>query len=78
MSKKNGPGGCDARAGTLQTSTASTNTNSNPPVQARPTYVLALRPLPSCRDPIVQVRRLLKHALRYYGLRCTSIEEVQP
>jgi hypothetical protein len=38
-------------------------------------FLLELRPTPNCRDPILQVRRLLKHALRYYGFRCTSISE---
>jgi hypothetical protein len=58
------------------------HTNSNPPantenrplVQAQHSFVLTLRPLPDCRDPMRQVHWLLKRALRDHGLRCVSAE----
>ena len=44
----------------------------------RPTYILKLRPLPDATDPagIRRLRRLLKAALRVYGLRCVGCVEV--
>jgi hypothetical protein len=64
-----------APAGTRQkTSTASTN-NPIAPKRQSPQFVLTLRPLPGRTDPTHQLRRLLKHALRYYGFRCTSLSQ---
>jgi hypothetical protein len=41
-----------------------------------PAYRLVLRPTSQCADPIRALRHLLKRALRTYGLKCTSIEQV--
>jgi hypothetical protein len=61
------------------------HTNSNPPansenrplVQARPSYVLTLRPLPDCDNPIRQLRWALKTLRRRHGLECTNARVVQ-
>jgi hypothetical protein len=42
-----------------------------------PVFRLVLRPTPQCLDPIRSLRHLLKRALRSYGLRCISAEEVR-
>jgi hypothetical protein len=42
-----------------------------------PTFRLVLRPTPACIDPVKALRSLLKRALRSYGLRCTSCEELR-
>ena len=42
----------------------------------RLTYILTLTPLPDDVPPIYRMRRLLKHALRSCGMRCTDIKEV--
>jgi hypothetical protein len=73
--KNANPRAGDAGAGTLQASTADTNNQITPAKQERPSFLVTLQPLPGSTDPTQQVWRLLKHALRYYGLRCTSIEE---
>jgi hypothetical protein len=39
----------------------------------REEYVVTLRALPASVEGIVRVRRVLKLALRAFGLRCTSI-----
>jgi hypothetical protein len=49
----------------------------NEPQPARPIFVLHLRPLPTCTDPIKALRFLLKRALRSHGLKCVSCEEVR-
>jgi hypothetical protein len=45
---------------------------------ARPLYKLVLKPEPNCVDPVRALRRLLKRALRQYGLRAVSCEETPP
>jgi hypothetical protein len=47
------------------------------PSDQRATFQLTLRAEPNCVDPTRELRRLLKHALRYYRLRCTDYREVQ-
>ena len=42
-----------------------------------PLYVIHLQPEPGV-DPIRAIRHILKRALRSYGLRCISLEEVRP
>jgi hypothetical protein len=42
------------------------------------TFVLRLTAVPNCPDPIRALRGLLKIALRRFGLRCISVEQVQP
>jgi hypothetical protein len=74
MPRKANPRAGDAGARTLQTSTADTNNQIAPAKQEPPSYVLTLPPLPDCRDPMRQVRWLLKRALRDHGLRCVSAE----
>jgi hypothetical protein len=44
----------------------------------RPCYEIRLRPEQSCTDPVRALRRLLKLALRRFGLRAVSIAETQP
>ena len=41
-----------------------------------PTYRIVLRPTPGGPPPIIRLRRFLKAALRGYGLRCLSAEEL--
>jgi hypothetical protein len=41
----------------------------------RPVYTIQLRPEPSCANPILALRGLLKVALRAYRLRCVSVTE---
>jgi hypothetical protein len=41
-------------------------------------FVLRLTVTPSCPNATRALRQLLKIALRRFGLRCTSIEQVQP
>jgi hypothetical protein len=41
----------------------------------RPVFVLKLRPEPG-RDPIRELRHVLKGLLRRHGMRCVSIEEM--
>lgn len=43
------------------------------PLTAGEEYVVTLRALPAPVEGIVRVRRVLKLALRAFGLRCTSI-----
>ena len=43
----------------------------------RPIFTLRLTPEKHCTDPDRMVRRLLKIALRKFGLRCVSIEEAK-
>jgi hypothetical protein len=43
------------------------------PHPAREEYVVTLRALPAPVEGIVRVRRVLKLALRAFGLRCVSI-----
>jgi hypothetical protein len=40
----------------------------------RPTYILHLRPEPSCSDPIKALRAVLKRSLRDHQMKCTTIE----
>ena len=44
----------------------------------RTVYRLELRPEPGVRDPILALRAALKCLLRTFGLRCVSVEELQP
>jgi len=45
----------------------------------RPTYLLALRPAPSCRIPdAIALRKVLKILLRSFGLRCIAVSEAPP
>lgn len=48
------------------------------PTLPEPVFVLRLRATPDCPDAIRCLRQLLKIALRRFGLRCISIEQVQP
>ena len=48
-------------------------TPPTPTPPARPSFVITLRAEPTCSDPTKALRRLLKIALRRFGLRCTSI-----
>jgi hypothetical protein len=41
----------------------------------RPTFVVTLRPEPGI-DPIRALRRLLKVLLRGYGMKCTSVDQI--
>jgi hypothetical protein len=41
-------------------------------------FVLHLTAGPNCPDAIRALRQLLKIALRRFGLRCISIEQVRP
>jgi hypothetical protein len=43
----------------------------------RPTYTIRLEPDPHCANPARALARLLKFALRYCDLKCTSAEEVK-
>ncbi|HEX8340011.1 MAG TPA: hypothetical protein VF624_03795 [Tepidisphaeraceae bacterium] len=43
-----------------------------------PDFVIQLRPEPGDVPVMIRVRRLLKVALRGYGLRCVSIGEAAP
>jgi hypothetical protein len=45
---------------------------------ARPIFVLHLTAGPDCPDGFRALRQLLKIALRRFGLRCISVEEVKP
>jgi hypothetical protein len=50
----------------------------NPPrkrPEARPTYLVRLRPEPNV-DPVRALRAALKHLLRRHGLRCISAREL--
>jgi hypothetical protein len=38
-------------------------------------FVVKLRPLPHCTDPIKALRSALKTLLRRFGLRCIEISE---
>ncbi|MPZ36593.1 MAG: hypothetical protein GEU95_00790 [Rhizobiales bacterium] len=49
--------------------------SSKTQADTRPTYVVTLRPEPHCPDATRALRRLLKLALRRFGLRATSVEE---
>jgi hypothetical protein len=40
-------------------------------------FILHLRATPACPDAIRCLRQLLKIALRRFGLRCVSIEQVK-
>jgi hypothetical protein len=42
-----------------------------------PTFLLRLKPLPTCADPIRALRAVLKALLRRHHLRCVSCEEVR-
>ena len=42
----------------------------------RPTFVMTLRPEPGV-DPIRALRRVLKVLLRGYGMRCTSVDQIE-
>lgn len=44
----------------------------------QPDYRLVLRPLRREEPPVIRLRRLLKTALRAFGLKCVSVEEVRP
>ena len=44
----------------------------------RPVFVITLRAEKHIIDPIRAMRQLLKIALRRFGLRCISVEKVQP
>ena len=47
------------------------------PDPQQPNYRLTLRVVPGhAGPPIVRLRRLLKAALRAYGLRCVQLEEL--
>ena len=48
---------------------------SDRPSTARPIYVVRLRPEPSCANPTLALRGLLKVALRRHQLRCVSVTE---
>jgi hypothetical protein len=48
------------------------------PDQGQPVYRLTLRAQPGAVPPVVRLRRLLKTALRSFGLRCLAVEEVRP
>src|SRR5262245_49859326 len=39
-------------------------------------WIITLRPLKSCRYPILALRSLLKHALRVLDLKCTDVRPV--
>jgi hypothetical protein len=41
----------------------------------RPIFVMTLRPEPGV-DPINALRRVLKVLLRGYGMRCTSVDQI--
>jgi hypothetical protein len=43
----------------------------------RPIFTITLRPEKSCSDPVKALRRLLKIALRTFGLKCISVEQVR-
>jgi hypothetical protein len=43
-----------------------------------PTYTLTLRAEPSSVPPILRLRRLLKIAGRYLGLKCIDVTETTP
>jgi hypothetical protein len=45
--------------------------------QKRPQYLLRLRPEPHVDNPVRALRLALKVLLRRFGLRATSIEELQ-
>lgn len=42
----------------------------------RQQFVIILRPEPGVTDPALELRRLLKKALRNYRLRCVDIREI--
>jgi hypothetical protein len=42
----------------------------------RPLFTLTLRPEPGV-DPINALRRVLKVLLRQYGMRCTSVDQIE-
>jgi hypothetical protein len=44
----------------------------------RPTFRLVLRSEPHCREPTHALRGLLKIALRTFGFKCMSVEEMKP
>jgi hypothetical protein len=44
----------------------------------RPRYRLELVALPHVDQPAYALRQLLRRALRNYGLKCTSVEEIPP
>ncbi len=41
-------------------------------------YHVILRPLPDTVPGVVRLRRFLKTALRGFGLRCVTVDEVPP
>ena len=45
------------------------------PDDNKPTFVLRLRPEPSCPDPTRMLRAALKVLLRQFGLRCVDVGE---
>ena len=45
---------------------------------SQPDFRLVLRPRPGGPPPIIRLRRLLKAALRAFGLRCLRVEEIRP
>ena len=42
----------------------------------RPLYRVTLSPLPDCAPPHVALKRLLKCALRVFGLRAVKVEQL--
>ena len=48
------------------------------PSPDRPRYRLELVALPHVDQPAYALRQLLRRALRNYGLKCTSVEEIPP
>ncbi|NOT01029.1 MAG: hypothetical protein HOP29_10415 [Phycisphaerales bacterium] len=55
---------------------------TRPRADARPTFVVHLRPDRRTRqpadDPILRLRAALKVLLRTFGLRCVEVREVKP
>ena len=43
-------------------------------MEARPTFIVHLRPEVHCPDPIRALRAVLKRSLRDYGMRCVTIQ----
>ena len=74
--RKGDPRAWDARAQDVISKEASCTSSQSLQAAQRPTYLIRLEPLPGV-DATRGLRWLLKTALRIYGLRCTSVEELR-
>jgi hypothetical protein len=78
VSAQGNPGARDARAEEAISRELALSNNESPSKKQLAAFVVTLRAESHVVDPVYALRRLLKTALRQYGLRALSVEQQSP